>query len=669
MQYFLSFVLCFSFWFPLKCQNLDSLWALLESNSITDEIRINAHLDIVNALEYKEPTDSLLSNGILIATNNNNLHAEYNLRSSRIAKELATFRFSEIEFDAERMTFIASNFPDSLHYELASLNAKGHLSWAQRDYAKATRHYEMALSFATKYNFTKQIGPLLNRLGTTNLLTHKHFASINYFQKALSYPSTDKAKTYVLIGDSYFLTEDWDNLLETADSAIYHINLSGNNSSIINALLFKGEALHQKQQYIKSLANFEEALSYCDSPKTKRKTSSCQSGILKNYLAMSDYSSMKTMRSDVYTFKDNCAFIESSSWLAKAYLESDQFSEALQICKDGKEKSLQCKNPYYDIFTNECLQLSYAGLKNYKLAYQYKQLYHEAQDSFFGKKKWITVSRAINQRELQAQEEILNLKQEQQSLKYQNKINRLTLLGISGGILVLLISMFSAQLKKRNQKINQQNLLISESLSEKELLLKEIHHRVKNNLQVISSLLSIQSRQTVDQDVKKAIIEGKSRVRSMSLIHQHLYQLDNLSGVSVQTYINALITEIKEAYGITNNQIEFKTSIDDLTLDVETMVPMGLIMNELLTNSIKHAFTNQRDGQIIVALTEQNEQLILRISDNGDGNISNQDTNTGSFGLKMIKLFMKKLQAEYSFEDENGFSTTISIANYRKIKS
>lgn len=669
MQIFLSFLLFVSIGVPLKSQNLDSLWMLLEINSTTADIRINTHIGLIKALDYKEPTDSLLSNGILIASKSNDLHAEYKLRSERIKKELVTFRFSEIEFDTDRIEDIAINFPDSLHYTLFSMTAKGHLSWSQRNYEKATSHYETALSFATNHNFTNQIGTLLTRLGTTNLVSQNHFTSINYFQKALKYPSVNKAQTYVLIADSYFLTEDWDKLLETADSAIYHINKTGYNRSIVNALLFKGEALHQKKQYENSLSIFKEALSNCDSPKTERMTPSCQSGILKNYLAIGDYSSMKALRTDIYNFNENCSFIKSSSWLAKAYIENDQFEEALQICRDGNEKSQQCKNPYYEIFTNECLHLSYAGLQNYKLAYQYKQLYHEAQDSFFGKKKWITVSRAINQRELQAQEEILNLRQEQRSITYQNRINRLTLLGISGGILLFLTSIFTTQLKKRNKKINQQNLLITESLSEKELLLKEIHHRVKNNLQVISSLLSIQSRATQDEDVKKAIVEGKSRVRSMSLIHQHLYQLDNLSGVFVQTYIDALITEVKDAYGITNNQITFKTSIEDLTLDVETMVPMGLIMNELLTNSIKHAFTDQHNAEITISLAEQKEQLILSIWDNGKGKQSNQDTNSASFGLKMIKLFLKKLQAEYSFDGEKGFKTTISIANYKKMKS
>jgi len=202
------------------------------------------------------------------------------------------------------------------------------------------------------------------------------------------------------------------------------------------------------------------------------------------------------------------------------------------------------------------------------------------------------------------------------------------------------------RVRSKNKKINEQNSIISTALTEKEILLKEIHHRVKNNLQVISSLLSIQSRSISDVKAKEAILEGRSKVHSMSLIHQNLYQKDNLTGIQMNDYLPQLSNNLFDTYDINGDQIEIKTDVTPINLDVETVIPIGLIVNELITNCLKYAFFNGRKGTVEVKLKKQNDQLILEVLDNGIGlDIDELTKKKESFGHSLIRAFRNKLGA------------------------
>ena len=134
------------------------------------------------------------------------------------------------------------------------------------------------------------------------------------------------------------------------------------------------------------------------------------------------------------------------------------------------------------------------------------------------------------------------------------------------------------------------------------MLLREIHRRVKNNLQVVSSLLRLQSRHVHDQQAHEALLEGRNRVNSMALIHQYLYREEDITKISADEYIEKLATTLYKSYNISDKQIKFKANIDPIKLDVDTAIPVGLILNELITNALKHAFPNKREGILEVSL-------------------------------------------------------------------
>lgn len=244
----------------------------------------------------------------------------------------------------------------------------------------------------------------------------------------------------------------------------------------------------------------------------------------------------------------------------------------------------------------------------------------------------------------------------------------LYLLFISLGTIAA-FGIYSFHLKRRARlELAQKNQIISNALAEKEFLLKEIHHRVKNNLQVISSLLSLQSKFIENEAALEAIKEGRDRVKSMALIHQNLYQENNLTGIEIKDYIEKLCRNLFNSYHIDPNKVTLELEIHSLNLDVDTVIPLGLIINELVTNALKYAFPDDRNGIIQIFLKEQNEILNLRVKDNGVGietEMSRQENQT--FGYRLINVFKNKLEAELTVDSKGGTDVFMSIKEYQKV--
>jgi two-component system, sensor histidine kinase PdtaS len=193
--------------------------------------------------------------------------------------------------------------------------------------------------------------------------------------------------------------------------------------------------------------------------------------------------------------------------------------------------------------------------------------------------------------------------------------------------------------------------------TENELLIKEIHHRVKNNLEMVSSLLALQSEQINDPKTKEAITEGKNRVNSIGIVHQKLYQGDNLGHIEMKEYFMSLSESILDSLGA-EDRIELKIEMKKLDLDIDTAIPLGLIINELLTNAIKYAFPLAKKGTISIKLEKQNHHILhLEVSDNGIGK-SDSIQGTG-FGGKLISLLTHQLNGTMTEKIQNG--TTIQF--------
>lgn len=228
---------------------------------------------------------------------------------------------------------------------------------------------------------------------------------------------------------------------------------------------------------------------------------------------------------------------------------------------------------------------------------------------------------------------------------------------------LLLFSGFAIFILYRRQR--GKNRLIQKQSEELQTLMKEIHHRVKNNLQIISSLLDLQSHSISDKEAAIAVKEGKNRVQSMALIHQNLYTEGNIKGIRVKDYIQNLAGSLFDSYNIQKEKIRLVTDIEPLNLDVDTVIPIGLIINELLSNSLKYAFAGRAGGEIKLTLKQQVKELQLQIRDNGVGFSPGWMNNNGSFGYKLIKAFSQKLKAKLDVYNDGGACVNMSIQKYK----
>ena len=306
---------------------------------------------------------------------------------------------------------------------------------------------------------------------------------------------------------------------------------------------------------------------------------------------------------------------------------------------------------------------SHKQLGNYEEALNSFALFSDVKDSLLNKditEQLAHMDARFETSKKEGEIERLSMEQELSSIKLSQQ--RFALLMSIIIVFTLIILLYNNQ--KKSKKISDQADIIKKSLAEKELLLKEIHHRVKNNLQVISSLLKLQSERVVDKRAQEALDEGRNRVRSMAIIHQNLYQKDNLSGIGMQNYLDQLIDELQDSYQIQDDRIQIKMDVQDIYLDVDSAVPIGLIINELISNCMKHAFPNKKNGQIEIQLKKTEEGLYLKVSDNGVG-YNPANVKSTSFGQELIVAFAERLRSKYTIDGTNGTTATFLIQDYK----
>jgi two-component sensor histidine kinase len=242
---------------------------------------------------------------------------------------------------------------------------------------------------------------------------------------------------------------------------------------------------------------------------------------------------------------------------------------------------------------------------------------------------------------------------------------------------LLLVTHFSSFNKKinlilaeNNQQLQEKHLLLESEiidrkatevklqtlLKDKEILLSETHHRVKNNLAVVSGMLDLQVLMTKEESTKAILSDSRSRIKSMSLIHESLYKYDNVSQIEFGRYIYTLCEDIKNTYVSTSlSAIGIDYELEIVNLNVTKAIPCGLLVNEVLTNSFKHAFAGKPGGKINVSFKQNDNTCVLEIKDDGIGiNVNEANTSSQSIGMTLIDAFVKQLKGKHEFINDNG---------------
>jgi len=361
------------------------------------------------------------------------------------------------------------------------------------------------------------------------------------------------------------------------------------------------------------------------------------------------------------------SYFYNSETLIQILVKENKLEEAISYLTKLENKLEKVEKPLFLMDTYMRLADNYVMLNNYSKALEYREKEYEVKSGVVSENMRFNVADLelkYGTEKKDAQLKFLELEAEKSSL--QKKLY--LIIGILGLISTLLISFFFYKNKKKNTLLAKQKILLEATIDEKNTLLKETHHRVKNSFQIVSSLLYLQSENIEDKEAQLAIKEAQNRVRSMVLIHQKLYNKDQLVGINTQEYFQDLTRDIFESHQFTKLPINYSLKVSPMVLAIETITPIGLILNELITNVLKHAFsTVDEQSKMHISLEEDGKDLLLKVTDNGKGMA---DTfKESSFGIKLIRALAKKLKAslEYAHAIPRGTEAVLVIRRFEKI--
>jgi two-component system, sensor histidine kinase PdtaS len=293
----------------------------------------------------------------------------------------------------------------------------------------------------------------------------------------------------------------------------------------------------------------------------------------------------------------------------------------------------------------EELSKAYEGNDKLKESLEAYKIHNKLHEEVFNSEADKRIALLQTQMDISQKEATISL---QEARLNQQQILQVFILIMTGLLLIFLtvLYVFFIRKKKYSKVLEKQN-------KEKEFLLKAIHHRVKNNLEIISSLLSLQSEEIEDEKLKTIMAESQNRVHSMGLIHQNLYLEEDLASIEMKQYFQNLGNYILDSFGVMD-RISIECQMEPLDLDIDRAIPIGLIINELLTNALKYAFPDKRNGQIKISLKEIQGLLQLKVSDNGIGYHKNSPNMGTGFGTQLINMLCKQLDGEMELISDSG---------------
>lgn len=352
-------------------------------------------------------------------------------------------------------------------------------------------------------------------------------------------------------------------------------------------------------------------------------------------------------------------FMLMRAWLSIGKLQNIQGKYVSAI--ESLEKSITIatddfEDEFYLSQAYETLGKAYAGNHNYHDAYRAFAEYDKLKKQIFTAEADHRISLLRTEFDVAQKENIIQL-QENQIIKQRTRQTLII-------IVVVLLMLYLILLYKAVKNNSKKNKLLQKQNAEKEFLLKEIHHRVKNNLEIVSSLLALQSAEIKDPNVADAMQKSQYRIQSMSMVHQKLYQEKSLSSIEMKSYFQDLANYIIDVFDA-QERIDVVVEMDEIELDVDTAIPIGLIVNELLTNSMKYAFPENGNGLLKIELHKQDSQLMLTVSDNGIGK-SNNIANVGTgFGTKLIQLLTQQLEGKMNLDVKNGTLVSFEFQHFK----
>lgn len=352
--------------------------------------------------------------------------------------------------------------------------------------------------------------------------------------------------------------------------------------------------------------------------------------------------------------------------------ELGQHDEALTYALKALDISREIHSVQRELYAYDQLQEVYRSKGDYPNAYKYLRAAGQLNDSLHKDETGRSIS------EIQARYDVTQKDEDLQRLRLEKEAannlarakenSRNFALALAFALLLVLAYIFSAWRsgKKINRLLHEKNRLAGENLEQKDMLIDEIHHRIKNNLQLIGNLLDFQSRTMDNERAAQALEDSKNRVASMAMLHRFLYTRGDYTHIDIRVYLQELAQKLRESYGALRPAVNLRVEADDLKIDSNTSVAIGLIINELTTNAYKYAFGEREPGEIFISLAQTSPDLLtLKIRDNGRGMPPAPGTGF-SFGTRIVDSLCRQLRAEWKIENTGGVLHTLLIKKFRQ---
>lgn len=570
----------------------------MKANVIYSCAKANYHLNNFNAAE------NLYEEVILLAgqTRDYDLLAASHNDLGRLHKKNATYSEALRNFNLARQYYYSAG--DSSGIALVSLNV-GNVLKSVGNNSMAKQEYHKALSYFLAVNDEGNQAGCYNNLGNIYKNEKIYDSAFYYMYKTLSLRKRGSSKSGLA-----FIYHNLANLhlsLHNTDSALYYINQSyAINSSIPSAADMSFDFNVMGSIYIE-LKDWKKAIENLE----KAKSLSPESGISENILDIT--------RQLGYAYYQTGDTRKS----AENFISFFEKSDSLQLINQAS--FIETELTRYTLFAD-----------------------------------------SIKTRQLELERNLENVRRENtqlaNSINFRNYLYAIIILLLVVAIVIIFFINARrrlAQTQAHEEVLQVQNEELKRTLiskEEKEILLKEVHHRVKNNLQIINSLIRLQSNFMNAKNFKEKLMETENRIRSMALIHEKLYKTGNLASLSVRNYIEELSFNIMESYDNHRVKIKLRFDIEEREYGIDTLIPLGLIINEVLSNSLKHAFYERTEGNIFISIHSRDNLSYMTIKDDGIGaDLSFDELKEDSLGMELIDSLCDQLDGKLKLSTENGF--------------
>lgn len=525
------------------------------------------------------------------------------------------------------------------------------------------------------YYYNRSLVIYLQRKDTANINTTENNLSMIYediglYDKALESafnvlarlnlqkPDRTLASSYNTIGTVYKRIGEYDDALIYYNKSLNvrrEIAYTGGIGQSYNNI---GEMYIAMRRYDSALSNLKRAEKIKRDAADQKGLSTTLNNIGEVYLAQNDVTSAQSYFAEALQIKKNVGErlgeIIVLNNLGKLCTERKDFAGAERYLNEAENLTHQVGS-LEQLAANLTLKINlYKASSNFPKAFRYAEELFVIKDSVLNQNKAKNLIAIGILYETERKEKQIDLLQRQKAVQEleinskKNWIQSLIVIVCLITIIGILLLYFYRTSQKNKRKV--------------ENLLKELHHRVKNNLQILSSVLSLQSNQLTDQTAIEAVKSSEGRVNAMALIHRKLYTGNESRAVDLKGYITELLEYLMHSYGYNKNKLNLVIDMNPLIIDVDKAIPIGLVLNELISNSFKHAYTNVEHPELIIAAkTLMNNQIQIVLQDNGKGFTPQNSDETKSFGLKMTKTLITELRGKIDVTIDHGTKYTINI--------